>query len=329
MQFGKETVNGTAVAADTVLVGEHQPITPDITNEIIQEDIGVRAEGFRARNGDVKLVTDAIRIPHAYYQALPALLSCGVKGSIGPSEQTSGEGDYEWDFDPSMTASNSIDSLTLELGDDDAVLEREYLMFEGYRIQWEVPQQRASSPVLFEGQYFARQNTDTTGFTAALSLPSTENLVGKLFRYYRDTSWAGLGGTEKTGALRGADIQLFTGVHPKFMGGANKYFDSHGENELRFTAAITFEGGTEADAVRTLMEAATKSFVRLEASGAQIGSGVNHKFTLDLAGFWVDVVQMDGEDRGNNLWTAMLYGMYDTTGGKVYRTAVITDVSAI
>ena len=78
MQFGKETVNGTAVAADTVLVGEHQPITPDITNEIIQEDIGVRAEGFRARNGDVKLVTDAIRIPHAYYQALPALLSCGV-----------------------------------------------------------------------------------------------------------------------------------------------------------------------------------------------------------------------------------------------------------
>ncbi len=195
MQWGLESVNGTAVAADTRLLGEHQPISPDRTNEVVEEDAGVRAKGVRTRKGEVVGVTDNLRLPDAYFQALPMMFSCGIKGGITPVEQTTTEGDYLWAFSPSYTATNAPDSITLELGDNEVVVEREYLMFEGYRIQIGVPQAQGSAPVLVEGQYFARQNTDAA-FTGALSLPSTENINGKLTRFYRDTSWAGVGGTD-------------------------------------------------------------------------------------------------------------------------------------
>lgn len=328
MQFGIETTRGTAVAANTMLMGEHQPISPDITNEIVEEDIGVRAKGARVRKGDVKGVTDVLRLPNLYFQALPALLSCGLKGSITPTEQTPSQSDYLWSFVPNMTSANAPQAMTLELGDDSNVVEREFLMFEGYRLQVDIPQQRGAAPVLFEGQYFARQNTDAS-FTGGLSLPAAENVNAKLVRYYRDTAWSGVGGTEKTGVLRRADVQLMTGVHPKWMGGANRYFDTYGEGELHFIAAFTFEGGTEAEAVRDLMDSGALSVVRLQVEGSQIGTGVNHKLTLDLGGFWRDVIPLAENDRGNNIHTAVLEGRYDTTGAKILQASVITNVSAI
>lgn len=328
LQAGLETVNGTAVPADTILLATHPEITSDRTNEIIEENIGVRAKGVRAREGDVIGVSDTLTFDNAYYQILPLLFSCGMKGGITPTLQTSGQGDYLWAFGPSMTASNSIDSMTLELGDDVDYIEREYVMFEGYRIQFDIPQERGSAPVSVEGQYFSRQNTKTTK-TAALTIPATENIVSKNFRFYRDTSWAGIGGTEIANILRGADIQLFTGVHAKWFGGADKTFDLHGEGLIDFTANFILEGNAAADDIYDLAQASTKSFVRLEVIGSQIGTGVFHKLSLDLGGVWTDPVKIAGHDRGNNLFRATLFGVHDITGAKVLDLNVITDVAAI
>ena len=332
MQFGIESAaaHGTAVAADTMLLGEHQPLTKDRAIELVEEDIGVRAAGLRTRAGDTFLVTDTLRLPNLYFQALPALLSCGLKGNITPAEQTPAQADYLWDFNPSMTASNAPDSMTLELGDDTQAYEREYLMFEGFRLSFDIPQGAEAAPVALEGQYFARQNTATT-FTPGLSLPTTENIVSKLVRYYRNVSWAAVGTTEKTGALRRADIQIMTGLHPKMMGGANRYFDLHGQGAIGFVANFTFEGAAEADAIWDLQQVTQSalSVVRLEGAGAQIGTGVNHKLTLDLGGYWHDVVPLSAEDKGNNLHSAILSNLYDPTGAKVLRAQVITNVAAI
>ncbi|MCK5564536.1 MAG: hypothetical protein KAJ07_04765 [Planctomycetes bacterium] len=325
---GIEAVKGTGVAATDMYLLENPPIPDDKTNEVVADDSGLRGPGVRVRNGDVVGILDTLPFADIYFQALPSLLSCGVVGSVTPTEQTTTEGDYEWDFDPSLSATNDPESMTLERGDDDGVIEHNYVMFEGYRFQWEIPQQKGSARLACEGQYFARQNVDSS-YTGAIAIPVVNNINSKLIRFYRDASWANLGNTEKTNLLRGGDIQFFTGVHPKFLGGANKFFDTDGEGDLMFTAAFTFERGTESEAIRALKDTATKSFVRLEVEGPAIGGGVNHKFTMDLAGFWKDVVDLDSNDRGNNITTAVLEGIIDVTASKVYRLAVITNVAAI
>jgi hypothetical protein len=328
-QFGIETVHGTAVAADTMLLAETSPLTPDRMPERVEENTGLRAAGYRIRDGDVVAVTDSLNLPHAYYQALPALLSCGLKGGVTPAEQTSGQGDYLWTFTPSMTGDNTPDSMTLEVGDDVDAYEREHLMFEGYRIQGSVNQGRGSAPVVVEGQYFARQNTKTS-FTGGLSLPSSpQNLSAKLARLYRNAAWADLGNTEITNLLRSFDIQIMTGLHPKFFGSANRYFDSFGQDRIGFVASFTFEGNAAADDIYDLMQAGTTSFLRLAVNGAQIGTGDPHSLVIDMAGFWHDVIPLSAEDRGNNIHAAILTDLYDPTGAQNLTVKVTTNVSAI
>lgn len=329
VQYGVEAVNGTAVAADNMfLLGGPAPaIAPDYKNELIEEATGVRARGVRVRNGDVKYISDTLRFQHAYFQALPVLFSCGLMGNVTPAEQNVGEGDYLWDFDPSMTASNDIDSLTIENGDNVDAFEREYVMFEGYRIQFDIPQGAENAPVLIEGQYFARQNTKTS-FTGAIAIPTVNNINAKLIQMYVDTAWANLGNTVKT-ILRKGDIQIMTGVHAKMLGSANKYFDTHGEGVIGLVASFTFEGTSVADDLSDLAAAGTKSFLRLAVEGPQIAAGDNHSLIIDAAGFWRDPVKMAEVSAGNNLHTMVFESMYDTTASKILRVQTTTNVSAI
>lgn len=327
-QFGKETDNGTAVAADTKLLMKMPAMTPDRTIEVIEENIGVRAKGVRSRVGQVIAVTDTLPFADAYFQMLPMLLSCGLKGDITPAEQNGGEGDYLWSFAPSMTATNSIDSITLERYDGIDCLETEYVMFEGYRIQASIAQQQGSAPVTIEGQFFGRQNTKDT-VTAAIAIPSVTNINGKLFNMYRDTAWASVGNTEVANILRGFDLQIFTGVHPEFMGSGNRYFNTHAEGLIDFTCSFELEGNAAADDIYDLAQAGTLSVVRLEVEGPQIGSGDNHKLSLDMGGVWSEPTKISSVANMDNLFSATLKGKYDITGAKVFQAAVTTNVASI
>lgn len=327
IQWGLESTRGTAVAADTMWAAKHPPISVDRKPKFERFDLGLRAENTHAHI-DQYLYEDTLSFQPAYFQALPALFSIGIKGSITPVEQTGSQSDYLWAFTPSWTAANSPQSLTMELGDDTQAYEVEYVMAKRYRISGAVSQDQGESPVNIDMEYFGRQLTATT-FTGSLSAPTISIMNAKHARYYRDTSWAGIGGTEKTSVLRGFDLDIITGVHPKFFGSANKYFSTHGEGYIGFMATFTWERSAESDAVWDLQQAGTKSFVELEVIGDQIGTGVNHKLEVKMAGTWQDVVPLSSEDNGNNIDVGVLVGTYDFTGAEMLDINVYTNVSAI
>jgi hypothetical protein len=330
IQWGKETTGaqGTAVAADTILMaGIHPPVAPDRVPEFIEDDFGVRVRSARSRT-DQFLVRDSLSFGHAYYQLLPILYSMSLKGSVTPAEQTSGESDYLWDHSPSLVATNNIDSGTIELGDDVEQYEREYMMIERLRIAGVVSQGIESSPQSIEVDYFARQNT-AADFTAALTIPTTEQINAKLTRFYLDTSWAGVGGTEKTGLLRSYDVEILTGLHPKFMGGANQYFDTHGEGFIEVLATFVFEGNSDADAIFDAFNLGSLAVIELNTSGAQIGAGGNHQQILQFGGKWERVVPLGEVVEGNNLHQALLHGTYDITGADLLNATVKTNVASI
>jgi hypothetical protein len=328
VQFGKETTRGTAVAADTILLSQIPAIGSDRKPIFPREDVGINTPAVRSFIHQY-LYQNTLTTENGYYQQLPALFGCGLKGGITAAAATSGQGDYVWPFTPSLVSgtSNAQDTLTIELGDDTQFFEAEYAMFERIRISGNVAQGADASPVTIEADFFARQLTPTTA-TGSIALPSAEPINAKLARFYLDSAWSGVGTTEKTNILRSFDIEIITGLHPKFSGSGNKYFNSHGEGLIEVTANYTFEGNSDADAIFDAHQANTFQVVRLKIAGATIGSGTPHSLSIDIGGEWEEVSPLSSEDRSDNLHSAVLRGRYDATGAKMLAVDVTTTVSA-
>lgn len=330
LQWGLEATRGTAVAADTMVLAAPMAINTDRKPFYPKDMVGIRARTTRSHIFEY-MVRNALTFDAAhpaYFQILPMLFSCGLKGSVTPSEQTPAQADYLWTFTPSLTAANSPQTITLEGGDNVQAYEVEHVLFERFAISGEINQDGEASPVELTADFFGRQWTATT-FTGSIAIPSTEIMNAKLAQLYLNVSWATIGNTEKTGLLRGFNVEILTGLHPKMTGSGNKYFDTYGEGFIDVLASFTFEGNSDADAIWDAFNAQTFQAIRLKISGAQIGTGVNHSLTLDIGGTWEEVIPMADVDKGNNLHTAVLHGKYDITGAKLLQVAVSTNVSAI
>lgn len=330
VQYGKEdpSAHGTAVAATKILLGKTPAVGNDRKPTIPDENVGIRARGVRSVVHQI-FYANTLSTEHGYFQQMPWIFGCGLKGGVTPSEVTPAQADYLWPQTPSLVAgvSNAPDSSTIELGDDTQAFEAEYAMFERIRISGQVAQGMEAAPVNVEFDFFSRQLTPTT-FTGALSLPVVEPMNAKLARLYVDTAWSGIGGSELANVLRGFDIEIITGVHPKFSGSGNKYFNAHGEGLITATAQFTVEGTSAADALFDAQQAGTFQAVRLQINGGQIGSGSNHSLKLDIGGVWESVSPLGGEDRSDNLHTATLVDQYDSTGAKLLQVATVTNVAS-
>lgn len=328
VQYGKESTRGTAVAATKILMGKVPAVGTDRKPVFPNEDVGINVPSVRSVIYQY-LYQNTLSVEHGYFQLLPALFGCGLKGGVTPSETTPAQGDYAWDQTPSLVSGvdNAANSMTIELGDDTQAFEAEYAMFERIRISGNVAQGQDASPVTIEADFFARQLTPTT-FTGSLSLPTAEPMNAKLSRFYLDTTWAGVGGTEKTNILRAFDIEILTGLHPKFSGSGNKYFNGHSAGMISCTANFTLEGGSDADAIFDAQQAGTFQVVRLKINGSQIGSGATHSLSIDIGGNWETVSPLASEDRGDNLHSAVLVGRYDATGAKMLQVNTVTTLAS-
>ena len=66
-------------------------------------------------------------------------------------------------------------------------------------------------------------------------------MIANQTQLYIDTSWAGKGGTQKTGLLRDFSLDIISGLHPKFHGNGLT-FDVHGESYIDAMLKLTLEG---------------------------------------------------------------------------------------
>lgn len=323
VSFGKETVRGSAVAADTMWMGsatipkDREPVHP-------RDALGLRA--MSARTEILQLLADPVTLAmsEAYYQGLPLLFGTTLKGGVTATETTASQTDYAWDFSPSLTAAGAPDTVTLEVFDNDQAYEIEHLMGKSITIDWAFGE---NQPLNISAEYFGKQVTPTTK-TASLTNPTITQINANTGKMYLDTAWAGLGGTQKTGLLRSGSIQILTGNHPKFLGGGARTFDSYGEGELDISGSLVVEGGAAAKALFDDYQAGTHRALRLAWTGPQIGTGVYHKLQLDLF-ISMRVTPLSGFANGNTLYAVSFVGKTDnlsTPHG--LGVSVITNVNA-
>jgi hypothetical protein len=328
VQYGGEGTNskGVAVAATKFWPGQMPKVGTDSKVNRVKEMTATRVVTRRNVIYE-KLYRNSLSAKEATFQQMLFPFSCGLKGSVTASEQTSGQTDYLWAFTPSMTAANNPESATIEMGDDSQEWEVTYCMFDKISLSGSIDQDGGDASVSLDASFFGRQLQASTK-TAAIALPSGEFMNAKLARLYLDTAWAGVGVTELSNLLRGFQIEILTGLHPSATGSANKYFNAHKEGEISVMATITLEGGTSANTILGYQQAGTFMVARLDIIGSQIGTGVNHKLSIDIGGTIDPVSSIDSDDRGDNLATFAINADYDTTGSKAFQCSLITNTNA-
>lgn len=325
-QYGKETFasKGTPVAATKIFLGGCA-VPEDIVPVYPDYNLGVRVKSIESQI--LQYLADGISLStdNGYFQFLPAMFSTVLKGNITASEATPAAGDYLWTFTPSMTVGgDTLDALTVEVGDDDQAFEIEYCVGKSLSIRGALGGNSGTGLGL---DMFGRQVTETT-FTGALSLTDPEPINPNMARLYVDTTWAGVGGTEKTSILRDFEFQLLNGAHPKFLGNS-KTFSKHGESYLEAMLTLTLEGGADANALYDLYRTRAARAIQLKIDGSQIGAGTNHNLTIKMWGDIEKAVPLSGDADGNSLYQIAFHGLYDTVGAQMLSVLVTTNSSTL
>lgn len=333
IQLGVESTHGTAVAATEILVGrmESQP-THDAIWHIPENDRGVLAANYETPievGNEVELSFQA----DAYDRGVLLALLNSVRSNVTSTQpdNVNEPNHYLWTIEPSLTEANTpdktngISTYTLEFGDDEQAYESEFVFTKKISI--------SGSPDAIcemEWEMGARQVTDTT-FTGSLTAPSIKSFAFNNAKFYIDTSYAGLGGTQKTGLLRGFTWTyetMFTGF---ITADGVLYFNSLTQDKIKATLEMQYRRGTDSETERAKFKNQTLFYPRIELlSNGEMDSGQSNPeyVRLDGAYRYTEWDTPDDED-GALVTTVTAESYYDETSAKMFSCLVGTTMSAL
>lgn len=327
-QYGLEAANaqGTIVAATKILVGADQkPVPPHFKPIYPEDNLGIRMRASRSAVTGY-LVEDSISVARMYFEGLPLFFGCGLVGGVTANTT---DGVSTWAFTPSLSTANDPDSFTLEAGDDTQAFVMEYGMFKSIKLTGEIDQAGGESAVKLDAAYFARQ-VDKQNFTGNLTLGTYTSMSAKKTSLYDDDTWSAVGNTVVANTLRGFDVELNFGNHPKFFGSDNLYFDTHGEGFLDAMVTLTLEGNDAAVAIYDEWVAQSYQAIRLKIVGPLItNTNTAHSLTLDFYGTWEQVTPISGESNNNNLYQALFHGTADSTLANSFGCTLVTGSNTV
>ena len=233
-----------------------------------------------------------------------------------------------WTFEPPLVAAETLDSITLEVGDDTRAYEICYVMSPTL----EMTGNADTGEVVVTSTLFGEE-VDPTTFTGAIAVPAVDYIIGKFSRVYVDTAYGDLGNTELADALVDWRLTINGGAKPKHRGSATRVFDIHGQGENSCTLELGLERGSAAcEAVEDYFFANTTTtlFVRLELdSGIQIGTGDNHNLSFDICGILTSWQPFGRDANGNALDVATITMGYDLGWTRAAQFNFTTNVAAI
>lgn len=317
LQFGVESTPGTLVAATRVYLAENGGAwTPEIDRQAVDETRGVLAmvEDVDVRKGSLLSVAGNLD-----FEQIELALQTGIK-SVSPS----GSGPYTREWLPSLTAPETLKAATFEVAYRDGAskhVEKEF----GFGTCSKFSIATAfNQPAKLQADFFARAPQSST-FTTGQSAMAREVIPSNKFGLWIDSSWAGLGTTQKSGLLRSSNLEVVTGAEPDYTHDARADLDFSQlmrgliTGRLNVTCSVNGDFATEYAA----WESGALRFARLKA----LGSG-SRSFIVDVAGRYTAPPRFGNQGR---LRTAELQLEFrqDPTSGNIIRFEVINSISAL
>jgi hypothetical protein len=323
IQIGMESAKGTLVAATRRLIGKggikeiqerYYPSYPRGVNTTVGGDgeILMKGTGFTIEQDFT---------PH---DILWPLLT-GLKGAV------TGVGAVEkvWDFTaPSLTTVPALDSATIECNYNDGAtnhlyMEAGYCMAKSMKIDWATNQVAKLSH-----EWFGRARQTGTPTAALVPYANRKILVSPAAKFYADTTYAGLGGTQLTGIVRSGSLttNFFPDADFTLDGRADRDFVTHKMMPLTQTLDLVLEMDSVGAAEYSNWRGATRRFIRIDTDGPTIGGSV---YRVRAEGSYRILAVETPEDGNTKLVGLKCEAVYDETAAKALGFQITNDLAAV
>jgi hypothetical protein len=234
-----------------------------------------------------------------------------------------GAADKTWTWQPSMTAANSPEAYSIDVGDDIQNWRLQYAMMRSFTLH------AALGDVTgFEADLFAQRSIK--GAKAAPAANSAIKIPGDLWTVKFAATQAGLAGASiSTAFLLGWSLNVNTGLTWRHYMDGNLFGAQHVETDIAATLELTVE--STALAVSEFYDKAlanTLDFVRLKAQGPVLG-GTFYSCQIDLPILWEVPTPISGEDNGINTWKINGRLAYDPTSGFSIQGVLVNSLAAL
>lgn len=323
LNLGKESTSGTSVNAT-------REWYPDGTSTF---DPGVQQTELRGNRGTRANMIGTLEIGElasVNYKSHPSLgmawdefTYLGSQLDGGNSGVGAGD-DKVWTIAPSMTAANTPESYTAEVGDQNQCWDLDYMQMTDWTIsagQRELTQ--------LEWNAFARRATKSTATSVAAN--QAIRIPSYLWKIRFATAQSGLAGaSDESGLLVDFSINHFTGLTPRFYLEGVKYFTQSAESqEQRAEITLHVESqGTATSEFYDKFRAGTNSFMQLKATGPALG-GTNYSAQMQFAVAYTSVMPISSELDGVNLWEVKAKTVFDPTWGTYFAGLFTNSIATI
>jgi hypothetical protein len=269
LQYGREVdaTPGTAVAATKVHRGPFMDIEDTSVREQVDEQTGVLADTgqfYTSRYGaTLNLPAHPFTFEHG-----PIHFEAGITEGEGGDAETPYLRLYPFDVLPADVATKDIGTYTWESHNALSLDSREmaYSYVESFNLVGEI-----GKPWMIDAVWQGRQVVLDT-FTPALSPATVEESMFANTILYIDTAAGTVGTTAIYGVMRGATINVITGIQPLYTPAGQLYFNGVKFVKPEITGTLTFElEGTGAGQVvteRAAYTARTQRQIKLLVNGA-------------------------------------------------------------
>jgi len=169
-------------------------------------------------------------------------------------------------------------------------------------------------------------------FTGSIAVPTVEEMLFGNTALYIDAVGGSFGGTIKSHALLGADLDLKTGLYPVFTNGQLTYVDI-GFDKRKFggTLNVTFRHLGVATAEKAAWRAQTARKIRLNIIGTALTTAATYTYktcNVDLVGKWTSFGKL-GEQDGDDIMTGVFKVLYNATAATAGNITVVNQLTAL
>lgn len=317
--IGEESTKGTAVAATAALLGKLS-IEPKPTKHSPEESRGSLITPYRS----VK-VAEEVGLTFegdATFEQILYFLHMGVLGNVSP---TGAGDDKTWTFTPAKSAAGTFDSFTIEAGDNVQQVEVEFCMASKITLSGGM-----AAPATLKADMFGRQITNIANFTADITPPAVETILGQKAKLYIDDEDGTMGATEVAAALISWTYDIDTGLYVKRYGDGSILLSSYGEKGGKVSLQVTAAFNAAVNTERANADMETQRLIRIEATGSIITGAIPKKLTLDVCGAYEPGSFKILEERdGETVVSYTLTSQNSENYGKGFEVAVVNAVASL
>lgn len=321
LQLGLETTAGTAVAA-TIIVRHDGTMEDGTQRNYVDESVGYFVPTDRSYEAFTIARLSMGSSPLTFEQ-LPYILTTGVKQINSGSADGVGTGKiYTYPF--STTAANTLDSVTLEAGNNQQAWEAAYGVCTGFEISGSGGGD--SDAIMMSADWIAREWTTTT--YTSLGLAAVEEMMFPKAKLYIDAIDGTMGSTQVIATMVDFSLRVDTGVRAIFTGDGFLYFTDarlRVRPEIKLELGMLYNSTTVTEISNWLAGTSRQIEIKLEGSALGTAGAYTYKtIKLQLPGSWEKFSGLDDVEGGDHV-TGTFRSGYNTTSASGPQIIVVNE----